>query len=75
MKQTGKRKETVTATISPYIKTQAQELIEAGYFSSMSDFVAIAMAELAAKCARRASNKRDNFVCDEMPKKTVHYLE
>lgn len=39
----GRKKDSINATVSPFLKKRVQELVESGEFSSMSDVVAHAL--------------------------------
>ena len=56
-----RNKETISATISPYLKAQVEDIVRTGEFSSTSDFVCIAIMELINKLDARK---------DECPPKT-----
>lgn len=51
------KKESIHATVSPYIKRQAEELVAKEEFSSMSDLVSIALAEFIGKYNREEKEK------------------
>ncbi|TGC11572.1 hypothetical protein [Methanolobus halotolerans] len=51
------KKESIHATVSPYIKKQAEELVATGDFSSMSDLVSIALAEFIGRYNREQKEK------------------
>lgn len=51
------KKESIHATVSPYIKKQAEKLVETEEFSSMSDLVSIALAEFIGKYQREQKEK------------------
>ncbi|WP_135390428.1 hypothetical protein [Methanolobus halotolerans] len=51
------KKESIHATVSPYIKKQAEELVESKDFSSMSDLVSIALAEFIGRYKREQKEK------------------
>ena len=46
------KKESIHATITPYVKRKAEELVASEEFSSMSDLVNIALAEFIGKYNR-----------------------
>jgi len=48
-----RNKETITSTVSPYLKTQVEEIVATGEFSSISDFVSIAVMDLIKKLEAR----------------------
>jgi len=56
-----RNKETISATVSPYLKVQVEEIVETGEFSSTSDFVTIAIMDLIKKLESKK---------DECPPKT-----
>ena len=47
-----RKKNTICATVSPYIKKQVDELVATGDFSSMSDLVSIAISEFIGQYKR-----------------------
>jgi Arc/MetJ-type ribon-helix-helix transcriptional regulator len=51
------KKESIHATVSPYIKKQAEELVASGDFSSMSDLVSVALAEFIGHYKREQKEK------------------
>ncbi|WMW22769.1 hypothetical protein RE476_02805 [Methanolobus mangrovi] len=51
------KKESIHATVSPYIKKQAEELVDTGDFSSMSDLVSVALAEFIGRYKREQKEK------------------
>ncbi|WP_292461740.1 hypothetical protein [Methanolobus sp.] len=51
------KKESIHATVSPYIKKQAEELVDTGDFSSMSDLVSVALAEFIGHYKREQKEK------------------
>lgn len=51
------KKESIHATVSPYIKRQAEDLLATEDFSSMSDLVSIALAEFIGAYNRRQKEK------------------
>ena len=51
------KKEKISATISPYIKKQVDELVESGNFSSVSDLVNTALAEFLVKFNQKSSQE------------------
>ena len=51
------KKESIHATVSPYIKKQAEELVSTGDFSSMSDLVSVALAEFIGRYKREQIEK------------------
>jgi Arc/MetJ-type ribon-helix-helix transcriptional regulator len=51
------KKDSIHATVSPYIKKQAEALVETEEFSSMSDLVSIALAEFIGKYTRDQKEK------------------
>jgi Arc/MetJ-type ribon-helix-helix transcriptional regulator len=50
-------KEKINITISPYLKKQADALVDSDEFSSMSDLVSIALAEFIGKYTRDQKEK------------------
>lgn len=56
-----RNKETISATVSPYLKARVEEIVETGEFSSTSDFVSIAIMDFIKKPDARK---------DECPLKT-----
>lgn len=70
----GRNKETISATVSPYIKKQVEELVASGDFSSMSDFVSIAISEFIGIYKREQKSRQDKEVEAE-PVRIVHHLE
>ncbi|AKB33382.1 hypothetical protein MSSIH_2692 [Methanosarcina siciliae HI350] len=50
-----RKKNTICATVSPYLKRKVDELVERGEFSSMSDLVSQSLAEFIS----RYESKRD----------------
>ena len=56
-----RNKETISATVSPYLKARVEEIVETGEFSSTSDFVSIAIMDFIKKLDARK---------DEFPPKT-----
>lgn len=56
---TAKRnKETICATVSPYLKKQVEELVASEDFSSMSDLVSIAISEFVGAYKRQQKEKK-----------------
>ncbi|WP_292471614.1 hypothetical protein [Methanolobus sp.] len=47
-----RNKPLITASVSPYIKEQADALVDSGNFGSMSDLVSIALAEFIGNYKR-----------------------
>ena len=54
---TKRKKNTICATVSPYIKKQVDELVASGDFSSMSDLVSIAISEFIGRYNREQKEK------------------
>jgi Arc/MetJ-type ribon-helix-helix transcriptional regulator len=52
-----RNKDSIHATVSPYLKKQAEALVETEEFSSMSDLVSIALAEFIGKYTRDQKEK------------------
>ncbi len=57
-------KETINATVPPYIKRRAEELVESGDFTSISDVVTTALSEFfvnyeARKKAKEMKKERE----------------
>lgn len=52
-----RNKPLITVSVSPYIKEQAEELVESGGFGSMSDLVSIALAEFIGAYNRKKKEK------------------
>lgn len=52
-----RNKESIHVTVSPYLKKQADQLVESEDFSSMSDLVSIALAEFIGKYYREQKEK------------------
>jgi len=67
------RKESIHATVSPYIKKQAEELVATEEFSSMSDLVSIALAEFIGRYKREQKAIRTK--CEEETIKIVHEID
>lgn len=61
---TKRNKESIHATVSPYLKKQADELVATEEFSSMSDLVSIALAEFIGRYNRE---QKENLVKQEEP--------
>jgi len=67
------KKESIHATVSPYIKKQAEELVDTKDFSSMSDLVSIALAEFIGRY-KREQKEREEAVSDK-PIRIEHIIE
>lgn len=51
------KKESIHATVSPYLKRHAETLVESGDFSSMSDLVSIALSQFIERYNREQKEK------------------
>jgi Arc/MetJ-type ribon-helix-helix transcriptional regulator len=60
-----RNKPLITASVSPYIKEQAEALVESGNFGSMSDLVSIALAEFIGKFTRDQKEKENRCATPE----------
>ncbi|WP_091689704.1 hypothetical protein [Methanococcoides vulcani] len=54
------KKESIHATVSPYVKKKAEELVATEEFSSMSDLVNIALAEFIGKYAKETEARDES---------------
>jgi len=52
MNAVKRNKYTISATVSPYLKEQVEELVATGKFSSISDVVSIAISEFVGAYKR-----------------------
>ena len=52
-----RNKPLISASVSPYIKEEAEALVESGKFGSMSDLVSIALAEFIGAYNRKQKEK------------------
>ena len=52
MNTVKRNKYTISATVSPYLKEQVEELVASGKFSSISDVVSIAISEFVGAYKR-----------------------
>lgn len=52
-----RNKPLITTSVSPYLKDQAEALVESGDFSSMSDLVSIALAEFIGRYTREHQDR------------------
>ena len=51
-----RNKETICATVSPYLKSQVETIVKKGEFSSTSDFVCIALMEFISKLEAKSES-------------------
>ena len=65
-----RKKNTICATVSPYLKKKVDELVGRGEFSSMSDLVSQSLAEFIS----RYESKKDEEM-DHQGSTELHFLE
>ncbi|WP_321430504.1 hypothetical protein [uncultured Methanolobus sp.] len=70
-----RNKPLITASVSPYIREQAEMLVESGNFGSMSDLVSIALAEFIGKYKLEQKEKARSLKTDDEAIKVEHIIE
>lgn len=70
-----RKKNTICATVSPYLKRKVDELVERGEFSSMSDLVSQSLAEFISKYESKKDEEKNHQNSTELLLKALLQTE
>jgi len=63
-----RNKDTICATVSPYVKRRVLELVDSDDFSSMSDLVSVAVTDFIARYDSKPRNTEKNVIKNDAEK-------